>query len=406
MRSRIPRVAIISHALLPSHKTDTQQIVKNAAALFAAGLDACLIICRSFGSFWSRGGQVAEELRRFYHIREKLPIARPCGLPAQMGTISKIVHGLIAPFHAAWRGFSVVYTRNVVAALVCLVFRRRLVFETYRCLGNEFPRAMRLLARFARGRRFLGIVFHSALAADSLVRCGFPSEKLLVAHNGYDPRDMEPVLTKAAARKRVGLRGRRFTVVYTGNMQPGKGIESLIDLAVRVPAARFLLVGGQPADIRRLGMLAAGLGAENVVFVGHRPVSELSSYLYAADLLAIPPTAAPLLQSGKTVLPFKVFQYLAAGRPVFAAATPDLAEVLDGNNAVLVPPDDPLRAARALRSLLEDPGRLVKLGRGGQQRARSLTWAARAAGIREWLEERYRISCCNSKKKPVGPQGS
>jgi glycosyltransferase involved in cell wall biosynthesis len=105
-------------------------------------------------------------------------------------------------------------------------------------------------------------------------------------------------------------------------------------------------------------------------------------------------------------LPFKVFQYLAAGRPVFAAATPDLAEVLDGNNAVLVPPDDPLRAARALRSLLEDPGRLVKLGRGGQQRARSLTWAARAAGIREWLEERYRISCCNSKKKPVGPQGS
>ena len=57
----------------------------------------------------------------------------------------------------------------------------------------------------------------------------------------------------------------------------------------------------------------------NVRIVPWQPPEALPAWLYAADLLLIPASAAPLERFGTCVLPMKTFLYLAAGRPILAA---------------------------------------------------------------------------------------
>lgn len=253
-------------------------------------------------------------------------------------------------------------------------------------LGDEHPRLMRFFSGFARGPRFLGIIVHSNLAGDSLVRAGFPAGKVRTFYNGYDAADVATGTTKAGARGRIGVKPGRKLVVYTGNMQRNKGIDSVIDIASHLPGVDFLLVGGVPKHIEPLKEYAAAKNIRNIQFTGHKQISELPFYLQAADVLIIPPTAIPLMQFGRTVLPIKTFLYLAAGKPVLAGRLPDVAEVLKhGENALLVKPDDPRGAAKAIRDLLADPKKSSALGKGALRTAAGLTWEARGERIRDWI---------------------
>jgi starch synthase len=200
---------------------------------------------------------------------------------------------------------------------------------------------------------------------------------------------MQPVLNRSQARRALRLPQKKRLVVYTGNMQANKGMESILEVASRLPDVDFLLVGGMPEHIRRLQSLSERLGAANVAFVGHQPVGRVPCYLYAADVLIVPPTRKPLAKYGRTVLPMKLFSYLAAGRPILAPALPDSGELLDHDqNACLVTPDDPDGTARALRELLADSKRRRSLSAGAARTADQLTWDARARKIKSWLLQR------------------
>jgi len=99
------------------------------------------------------------------------------------------------------------------------------------------------------------------------------------------------------------------------------------------------------------------------------------------------PTDEPLTRYRRTVLPMKVFSYMAAGRPILAPALPDLEEVLTHDQtAVLVPPDDAGLAARALRDLLGDPARAGRLAAAALDASREFTWEARARKISSALQ--------------------
>lgn len=388
----LPRIRIISDGRFPSHDTNTQQIMKNAAAMARAGLDVELCIPSRNRWNFVTAKTFRERLFSYYNVSGPLAIRRSRTLPAGRFRPERIIHGITTPFAALFRNIKIFYSRDPISTLLAMLLGRRVIFETYRCLGDDYPRAMRFLSRFARSRRFLGIITHSRHAADSIARAGFPPEKLAPIHNGFDPADMEPVLDRTAARKACGLPLRKFLAVYTGNMQANKGVESIIELAAAVPETTFVLVGGTPADIARLEETAAASSCRNVIFTGMKPVGEVPRYLHAADVLLIPPTAAPLKLYGRTVLPFKTFLYMAAGRPILGPDLPDLREVLTARSALLVTPDDTRAAARALARLAKDPALCKRTGTASARAAAKLTWDQRGLRIASWIAERYHAS--------------
>ena len=81
--------------------------------------------------------------------------------------------------------------------------------------------------------------------------------------------------------------------------------------------------------------------------------------------------------------PLKLFEYMAAGKPILASDIPALREVLrDGETALLLPPGDAQAWAAAARRLLADPPAATALGARAQADfLATYTWEARATGI-------------------------
>jgi starch synthase len=282
-----------------------------------------------------------------------------------------------------------VWTRDLVAAVSAIRTGLPTVFETYRpdvATARSFApwRAMTL-----GHPAMLGVIAHSRLTFDAFVNAGVPREHALLAHNGYAPSLMLPELTRDEARDRLRLPRDRALVVYTGHVGPKKGIDALIRLAAQLPETTFVVVGvdEQSSDRRSIQGLAAMHGASNLLLVPRVPLTDVSAYLYAADVLIVPPTDEPLKRFRRTVLPMKLFSYLAAGRPIVAPDLDDTREVLvDGVNACLVSPTSVQSAAERMRALLGDRALQERLSLAARESSRSLTWTARAERIVPFLD--------------------
>jgi glycosyltransferase involved in cell wall biosynthesis len=367
--------------------------MKTVDALGAEGVAVELILPES--ARMRRIGLEAfeSELRAFYALREPFHLRALRGMPPSRLEIERPAHAILCSMWLEHDRYDVLYTRSRSAALLCALRCEALVFETYRKLGQEHPLLVRAYARLAARSHLLGIVTHSDVARTSLANAGFPAHKLATIHNGYDPLDLSPELSRDAARAELGLPLAQAVCCYTGHVRARKGMSALLDVAALTPEVLYLIAGGHPEDVNALRKECARRGLEHVRCLGWRPAAELRPLLYAADLLIIPPSAIPLEEHGRTVLPMKIFSYLAAGRAILAPALPDLMEVLEhDHNAWLVPPDDAPASAAAMRHLIANPALRARLGAGATLSASGLTWRARAhrlvAQISAWQQAR------------------
>jgi glycosyltransferase involved in cell wall biosynthesis len=137
-------------------------------------------------------------------------------------------------------------------------------------------------------------------------------------------------------------------VLYSGNFEPYQGVELLIDAAALVPGAQLLLMGGEPAEIERLRERARRLGSlERCRFAGKRPPTELPAFFALASVLA-----SPRVECENT--PFKIYTYLASGKPIVATRIATHTQLLDDATAFLVEPTADAFAA-GMRQALEQP---------------------------------------------------
>ncbi len=281
-------------------------------------------------------------------------------------------------------GADLLYSR--IPAMLMMGGRAPLPFATdhYRPWPDDVPALAPLIRRTARAPNCLGLILHSAYAAAAYARAGVDPAKLLVAHNGAEAGRMGPPVARDEARAALGLPMDRFVAAYAGRINRMKGLDRILALARLRPEILFLLVGSEgEGEIE-----AAARALPNVRIVSWQAPADLPAWLHAADALLIPPSRAPLEYYRNCVLPLKLFSYLAAGRPILAPRAPDTAELLtDGDNALLVPPEEPHAAAAAL-DRLRDPALAARLAANALAHAEDLTWDHRAAKIADFLEAR------------------
>lgn len=114
--------------------------------------------------------------------------------------------------------------------------------------------------------------------------------------------------------------GRRI-LGYYGAIAEWMDVELLEHVALRFSDCLMLLVGADECGARqRLGTLP------NVRFTGEVKYAELPHYLYGMDVCLLPFRITPLTLATN---PVKVYEYLAAGRPVVSVALPELEQFGD-----------------------------------------------------------------------------
>lgn len=177
-------------------------------------------------------------------------------------------------------------------------------------------------------------------------------------------------------------------VGYAGHLYPWKGVDGLLASLAELPGVRGLIVGGLEGepDLERLQRRAAELCVnDRVEFTGRVAPFEVAGHLHRATVLVLPNTATHL--SSHYTSPLKLFEYMAAARPIVASNLPSLREVLrDGDNALLVPAGDAPALANAVRRLLDDGALAARLADAAYRDVAAYSWAERASALERVID--------------------
>lgn len=158
--------------------------------------------------------------------------------------------------------------------------------------------------------------------------------------------------------------------VYVGRISRTRGLDILSALA-REGHIRLTLVGEQQ-DVALTGA--------NVRVLPFLPPREVPGLYADADCVLLPYQAD--LPHADAISPLKLFEAMAAGRPIVASDLPPIREVLaDGSCGVLVPPADLGAWRDAVQRLRQDPAAARALGENARRRAADFSWRRRAENI-------------------------
>jgi glycosyltransferase involved in cell wall biosynthesis len=210
---------------------------------------------------------------------------------------------------------------------------------------------------------FRWLVAPSAAFADLV---GLDPARVVVASNGSDTAAVQPAPWPDVP-----------AVAFISGAAPRRGIEELVEAVRiarrRVPDTRLHLWLAATGDDSRayLDGLSAMLSNEPWVDIGQTPYDELGAALGLATVLCIPTPAHAYWDS---VAPVKLFDCLAAGRPIVTTPRPETAAIVRDRDAGLVAQGDDAEAiAASLVELLED-----------EERAKAMGANARAAAERDY----------------------
>lgn len=387
------KIAYLFDRPLPARQTDSEQALQTIAAFARQGAEVCLVLPAPGGR-----GPSGDELRAHYQVRGDFLVQHVATPFARFESGRKWWHARRAGAAPAALAADVVYTRNFPTLFSLASGPRPYAYETYRPWADQFPLLAPSFRRALSAPRCLGALLHSQFARERYGALGLDAERLLVAHNGHDPSRFAAPPPVNVLRSELGLPLDRKIVVYTGHVNLTKGLDTVLRLARRLPEVRFVLVGSEGKGV--LEVLARRV--PNVSIVPWQPFDVVTRYLLAADVLLQPPSHVPLKLVGNTVLPMKLFLYLAAARPIVAPDLPDMRELLESEkNALLVPAGDDAAAVRALSRALYEPGLAERLSAAAGQAAAGLTWDARARRILSFLEARLAGASPGQKARPA-----
>ena len=200
---------------------------------------------------------------------------------------------------------------------------------------------------------------------DNLISRGVAPGKIHTIRNGTWPGTFDPASRPdPGVRAGLGAEPDQCLVLYLGTHGISQGLPGIAEAAARLAAhpVHFAFVG-EGADKARLERTVARLGLRNVTLRPGVPHEEVPALLAAADICLVPLRDVPLFA---TFIPSKMFEYLAAGKAVIGSVTGEAGQILREAGALVVPPEDSVALADAVRELAISPQRRRAMGRAGR----------------------------------------
>jgi glycosyltransferase involved in cell wall biosynthesis len=292
------------------------------------------------------------------------------------------------------RRYQLIYERYALFSLAGVIAARRrkvpIILEVNDSALVDRIRPLRLQAAARRVERFIwssadAIVTITSYFRDLIVADGVAARRVHVVANAVDEAAFRVPPDGSEVRRRCGLND-KLVVGYVGAINYWRRLDLLIAafgaIAARHPSAHLLVIGDGPdrAALRE-ALHSQGLGAR-VSFTGKLEHSDIAAHLGAIDVAVIP-------HSNDYGSPMKLFEYMAAGKPVVAPWLPPIVSVIgDGDGGVLFPPLDLAGFTQALDAVLSDRDYRVRLGLRAREKALGEhVWRRNAEAILRILDQ-------------------
>jgi glycosyltransferase involved in cell wall biosynthesis len=271
---------------------------------------------------------------------------------------------------------------GVAGAIIAKLKRRPFVLE----IRDLWPKSVVELGQLHEGlilsslealeawlyRSASGIVVNTRTFQDHITARGAASDRIELIYNGIDPSLFRPQPKNVELLKKHGL-AEYFTVAYVGTLGLAHGLTLLIDVAERLKARdelRFVLIG-DGADREKLEADIARRGLENVRLLGLQPRETMPDWIASIDLLLVLLRDLPVFE---TVIPSKIFEFLAQERPVVLAARGEIRRMMEeAQGALVIDPEAQDQLVSAIENIMDHPAEAAK----------------RAVAGRQWVEQGY-----------------
>ncbi len=392
------RVIIVYAALgtIPGMKANTIQTVRMCEGLASNNCSVYLLIPARF-----RGWRFINDyksIKKFYGLRRGFTIipsltpliwTRIKKLNNYLHLIAALIHSintilLINILRMLTRKTPYIYVRIPLLLTMLHILRplhnSKIIYEAHN-LHYWIQSQGKLKKFFLRALKdtYLLVCISRYLAEEVKRLVGEP-RRIITLHDAFpntlfNKMDADPLKT----RQRLGLPLDKYIVAYVGSLQSWKKPEFLIDAASHLDSEDILLliVGGSPEDLERVKQYAQLRNIKNIEFKGFVEPHMTPDYMFAADLLVhYTPSKDQLL---KSYSPIKIFEYMAAGKPILAPRQPWIEEVLrDGETALLFDENDPRDLAEKIKRIKQDKELAAKIARNAKQESQNYTYEKRA----------------------------
>jgi glycosyltransferase involved in cell wall biosynthesis len=192
------------------------------------------------------------------------------------------------------------------------------------------------------------------------------AKQVALIPNGADISMFHPESDGSEFRYKHGL-GRNYIALYAGAHGLSNDLGIILEAAVLLKTRQdiSIVLLGDGKDKPKLQAQASALGLDNLIFLPPVPKDEMDEALAAANacIAILKP-----VEMYKTVYPNKVFDYMAAGRPVILAIDGVIREVVEqAAGGIYVAPGDSQAMANAIGYLADQPEKGREMGRNARK---------------------------------------
>lgn len=375
------KIAYCTNVRLPSERAHGRQVAQVCTALSQIGHDVTIFapLRRNVitEDFWAYTG--APRSVKITHLGSFDPIAiwwLPGVLKLWMLNVmlqSALRHALLGG------GFDLLYTRTPALLPALLQTGAPVLLELHQ------------LPRWGR-RKFVSRCNQCVLVAcltgpmrEMLLRWGVSAERVIVEGDAVDLQRFVAMPEMTEARRHFHIPEDRFVTGYVGRLKTlgmEKGVGELLQAISALRGLFFVfIVGGPETDRREYEMLARSLdlGADDVLFTGDIPVAQIPTALAACDVLAMPFPDLPHYRLHMS--PLKMFEYMAAQRPIITTDLPTVRDVLSEDTAIFCTPGSRESLAEAIRWVMQHPAEAASRASRARALVTNHTWRTRMERI-------------------------
>jgi len=211
-------------------------------------------------------------------------------------------------------------------------------------VGNNnsmFSKTLSAISGFLYQRCDHLVVVTPAFKTEIVKNYGIDPKKISIVENGVQTDLFSDKGGKVTLNDQLDLEN-RFVVSYIGTLGLAHGLSTMLKAASRLqdqyPDILFLLVG-EGADKERLVRLAKDQGLTNIRFWPQQPRDKVPAIIMASDICLVLLKKAPVF---KTVIPTKMLEFMACGRPVILGVDGQARQILEeAEGGIYTEPNDP-----------------------------------------------------------------
>jgi glycosyltransferase involved in cell wall biosynthesis len=397
------KIAIVSSGHIPSHFAHSINTVKHADAFAKLGHDVELLIVKRYqeSKMLSKIKSIYEwygvdELpikffkdKSLFYWHEKKPYTRI--LNGLNRLTSKKFQSFLDPEkkiskYIKENDFDLCFARSYRVVKNNIQNKIPTIMETHNPTPEKVKDLMDVI-KLSQSKYLKGIVTIHQKLKDNFVRLGVPELKVLVLEDAVDLDKYDQVSDDAEYnRTKLNLPLDKKIVMYCGSLKPGKGIHIILETAKKLENRNdilFYIVGGKNDEVEYWKNYK-NQDYLNVVFTGFVEGSFVPQYLKSADVLFMPydKSEKNMVMDINTTSPIKLFEYMAAKKPIVTTKIEVIEKILKHNESGVVVENN---YSQAIVDLLSNIDLMIKLSDNACQLVQDFTYKKRCEQILKGL---------------------